>query len=278
MDRFDFFLEIKVLLVETRPFALRQHAVRDVHEERTTGLDDAVLVAAGLHPHIDPQGATVLAAEFHFPSGDGLAGQVLAVHFHAPTFPGRGIRHEGVDHRAHQLFHRKTEQLGQAAVGADDPPVGADDQVGIGRVLKQIAIAGLTGPELLFGPHPLQFGRGAGGEDAKNEATPRFRRHGPLVENRQVPQDLALAVQKRYGHVAVDAALDQGSCPREEFRNPRRVMDQPTAHDFGTRRPGEVILEVAPDPVALPEGKRADVRRSLGEFGDDRVGNVDGYR
>src|SRR5262249_54332031 len=53
-------------------------------------------------------------------------------------------------------------------------------------------------------------------------------------------------------------------------------MHQPAAHDFGTRGPGEVILEVDADPVALPEGKRADVRRRLGEFGDDRVVNVDG--
>jgi hypothetical protein len=119
---------------------------------------------------------------------------------------------------------------------------------------------------------------GPGGEDPKNEPTPRFRRHGPLIENRQVPQDLALAVQKRHGHVTVDAALDQRGCPGEMFRNPRRVMHQPAADDLGTRGPGEVILEVGADPVALPEREGADVRRGLGEFGDDGVVNVDGFR
>ncbi len=90
-----------------------------------------------------------------------------------------------------------------------------------------------------------------------------------------MPQDLAFAVQKRHGLVTVDTALHQRRRPGEEPRHPRRVMHQSAAHDVGARRPGAVILEVVRDVVALPEGEGADVRRGLGEFGDDRVVDVD---
>src|ERR1700687_850714 len=53
-------------------------------------------------------------------------------------------------------------------------------------------------------------------------------------------------------------------------------MHKPASHDLGTRRTGEIILEVFTEPVALPEGERAHVRRALGEFGDDRVMDVNG--
>ncbi len=169
MDRFDLLLEVQVMLLEARLFALREDPVRDVDKERAAGLHGCVLAAAGLHPDIDPQGPAVLAAEFQLPPRDRLAGQMLAVNFHTPLFPGRRIGHEGVDRCAHEFVDGITEHLRQMAVAALDPPVGADDQIGIGRVLIKIAIASLTLPEALFGPHPLPFGGGPGGEDAEDE-------------------------------------------------------------------------------------------------------------
>jgi hypothetical protein len=55
-------------------------------------------------------------------------------------------------------------------------------------------------------------------------------------------------------------------------------MHQPAAYNFGTWGSGEVILEVATNPVTLPEGQRTDVRRSLGKFGDDSIVNLHGFR
>ena len=107
---------------------------------------------------------------------------MLAVYFHTPHLPGRGIRHEGMDYRAHQLFHRKSEQLGQAAVGTENPTVRADDQIGIRRILKQIAIPRFTVLEAIFGPHPLQFGGRTGGKNPEQKQTARLRGHGSLVE------------------------------------------------------------------------------------------------
>ena len=53
-------------------------------------------------------------------------------------------------------------------------------------------------------------------------------------------------------------------------------MHQPAAHDFGAGRAGEVVFEVGDDPVALPKGQCANVRRSLRKIGDDGVTDVDG--
>jgi len=50
MCRFDLFLEVKVLLLETGPFSLSQHAGGDVDPDGTTGDDLAALSAYGLHP------------------------------------------------------------------------------------------------------------------------------------------------------------------------------------------------------------------------------------
>ena len=74
-----------------------------------------------------------------------------------------------MDQGAHQLLDRVAEHLGQAAVGADDPPVGADDQVGVGRVLIEVAVAALTVLEALLGPQALDLGGGEGGEDPQDE-------------------------------------------------------------------------------------------------------------
>ena len=62
MKRSDFFLKVEVMLLEASAFALGQHAVGDVHKERSAGQDGAVVAAAGLHPHIDPQRSAVLPA------------------------------------------------------------------------------------------------------------------------------------------------------------------------------------------------------------------------
>ena len=53
-------------------------------------------------------------------------------------------------------------------------------------------------------------------------------------------------------------------------------MHQSAVHDFGTRRPGEVVFEVVRESVALPEGEGADVRRGLGEFSNYGVVDIDG--
>ena len=129
-----------------------------------------------------------------------------------------------MDHGAHQLIDRIAEQLGQAAVGAEDARVGANNQVGTGGVFIEIAIAGLTVLDALFGPQPFQLGAGAGGENPKDEGATRFGRHGPFVENRQVSQDFAGTVHKRHGHVTVDAAAHQGRGLREKLGHATWVM------------------------------------------------------
>jgi len=72
------------------------------------------------------------------------------------------------------------------------------------------------------------------------------------------------------------ADVDQGPRPGEESRHSGRIMHQSAPHAFGTRRPGEVVLEIVRDPVAVPKAERADVRWGLGEFRDDGVADADG--
>src|SRR5262245_38407147 len=155
--RLDLLLEVEVLLVEAGSFALRQDAVGDVYPEGTGGPDGPVRAAAGLHPDLDPRGAAVLAAQFQFPPGDRLTRQMLAPHFQNPGFPLRGVRTEGRGQGTDHLLQGTTQQFGRAAVRVEDPPVGADEPVGVGRVVKKVAIARLTLAKLLFGPNPLEF-------------------------------------------------------------------------------------------------------------------------
>src|SRR5262249_54208009 len=155
--RLDLFLEVEVLLVEAGSFALRQDPVGDIDAEGTGGPDGPVRLAARLHPDLDPRGAAVLAAQLQFPPRDRLTGQMLAPHFQNPWFALRGVRPErrgqGTDH----LLQGTSQEFGRAAVGMEAPAVRADEPVGVGRVVKKVAVARLTILDPLLGPQALEL-------------------------------------------------------------------------------------------------------------------------
>src|SRR5262249_50735712 len=157
MVRLDLFLEVEVLLLEARPFALCQDPVGDVYPEGTCGPDGPVRAAAGLHPDLDPRGAAVLVPQFQFPPRDRLTRQMLAPHFHNAWFPLRGVRTETRGQGTDDLLQGTTQQFGRAAVGVQDPAVGTDEPVGVGRVVKQVTVARLTLLEPLLGTQPLEL-------------------------------------------------------------------------------------------------------------------------
>jgi hypothetical protein len=200
---------------------------------------------------------------------------VLAVHFQATRLPRWGIRQEGVDQGAYQLTGRVAEHLGQAAVGAKDPPVGADDQVGVGRVLIEVAVARLTFLEALLGAQALELGGRAGGEVAHDEQPARLRGHRPVVEDREEPQDAASVVVEGHGHVTVHTTLVQELAPGKALRHAGGEMRQAAAEDFASRCVGHVELPALHDMVVVPKGEDA-AELGLFEFGDADVVDVDG--
>src|SRR3954452_22093107 len=103
------------------------------------------------------------------------------MYFLAAGFPIRGVRQKRVNLCADQLFDGVTKQLGHAPVDVEDPQVSGDSQIGIGRILIKVAVAGFTLLELLFGPKALQLGRRAGGENPEDEESSRFRWQRPVV-------------------------------------------------------------------------------------------------
>src|SRR5262249_39813270 len=131
---------------------------------------------------------------------------MFAPHFQASWPPARRVRREGVAQLADYLFDGIANQLGPATVRAEDAPLGADDPISIGCVLEEIAIALLALAKPLLGPQPLELGGRTSSEDPQDEQPPRFRGHGPLVIDREGPQDMALAVRNRHGHVTFGVA------------------------------------------------------------------------
>ena len=77
---------------------------------------------------------------------------MLAPYFQNPGPPLRSVRTEGRGQGTDHLLQGTTQQLRRAAVGVEDPTVCTDEPVGVGRVVKQIAVAGLTLLESLLGP------------------------------------------------------------------------------------------------------------------------------
>src|SRR5262249_59086120 len=130
----------------------------DAPPEGPGGPDAPVRAAAGLHPYLDPRGAAVLVAQFQFPPRNRLTRQMLAPHFQNPWFPLRGVRTEGRGQGTDDLLQGTTQQFGRAAVGVQDPSVGTDEPVGVGRGVQKVAVASLTLAKLLFGPNPLEIG------------------------------------------------------------------------------------------------------------------------
>jgi hypothetical protein len=71
--------------------------------------------------------------------------------------------------RADHFVSRVAEQLGEAAVDVEDPPVAGDDRIGTRGVLVVVLISGLAFAEAALGAQPLELGRRAGGEDPQDE-------------------------------------------------------------------------------------------------------------
>ena len=143
--RFEFVLQVEVLLLQAGSFGLGEDAIGDVHPDRAAGPHLAVGPADRSHPQADPQRPAVLPAHLHFQPGQFLARQEPVEGFGVPRFSGRGVGEELGDWKALQFFRGKTDQLRRPAVGAENPAVNADGQIADRRFFVKIAKAPLTG-------------------------------------------------------------------------------------------------------------------------------------
>jgi hypothetical protein len=64
---------------------------------------------------------------------------MLARQFQTADRAGRCVGHEGVEDSPDQLAGGIAEELGHAAVDAEDPPVEVEEEIGVGRVFIQVA-------------------------------------------------------------------------------------------------------------------------------------------
>ena len=161
-------------------------------------------------------------------------------------------------------------------IDAEEPSIAADRHVGVGCLLVELAIAPLALHELLLDPQPLELDGGPRGEDPEDEEPAGLGRHGPLIEDRQVAEHPALAVEQRHAQVALDPQVDEQPVAREPLPDLLGMVAQPPAHDVLAGSPGQLEFEVLLDPAPAPVGERADSRRRPGELGDEGITDAEG--
>ena len=122
---------------------------------------------------------------------------------------------------------------------------------------------------------PLQDRGDAGGEDPQHVEMARLDGQGPVVEDREQADHVALAIEQRRPQVAFDPQPDERLRLREAVLHAEGMLAQPATHDILTRGAGEVILDILLDLSPRPEGERADARVHAGELGDGGEGHAD---
>src|SRR3954447_7507581 len=218
--RLDLFLEVEVLLLEAGALGLGGDPVGDIDPDRVDDGDPAISPAERPHPHADPQHAAGPAAHLQLQAGGLPAGEAGAERLFGP---GPAVRRLGEVRQhgpAHQLGCRHAEQLGGAVIDAEEPSIAADRHVGVGCLLVELAIAPLALHELQLDPQPLEFDGGPRGEDPEDEEPPGLGRHGPPIEDRQVAQHPAVAVEQRHAQVALDPHVDELPVARKPLPDP----------------------------------------------------------
>jgi len=90
--------------------------------------------------------------------------------------------------------------------------------------------------------------------------------HRLVVEHDKMPDYALLRVDERHAQVTHRAHVNHALVVGKNFREPVRNMTGPALRDFHAGRAGQVILEVLPEIVVLPEGQRASaqVRQTFG--------------
>ncbi len=272
----DLVLEIEVLLVQPRSFSLGEDTVGDIHPDGAARLDPLVGASDGLHPQADPERPAVAAMQCQFQPREFLAALKSVPQEGRLCRGGRRWGEKIEDRTTVHLVRRVTDHLRGPVIGAQDSPFAAHRQIAHRRLVVEIAIPTFALRQPFLGPQPFQLRSGPSGEDPENEQPPRLRRHRPLVKHGQMTEDLALAVQERDAHVAVDAQAHQRGRVREVLRHTCRVMDESPARDGVARRGRKVIFHVVDDPITRRKGDGAHPRIHVGELGDDGIGHIDG--
>src|SRR5262249_6395776 len=107
------------------------------------------------------------------------------------------------------------EHAQEYTVGADKTRLKVFFDVSDRGFLVQVPQALLTFAKLAFETQVHQFGGGPRPEDAKSEQRSRLLRHGTLVEDREVAEDLSFGIAQRRPEVTFDSPLDQESVVRK---------------------------------------------------------------
>ncbi len=171
----------------------------------------------------------------------------------------------------HQLRRRHAEQLGGPVVDAQEPLIGSDGHVGVGCLLVKIAVAPLALEETLLDPEALELDGRPGGEDPEDREPAGLGRQGPLVEDRQVAQHLALDVEQRHAEVALDPQIDEVLISGEFLADAAGMMAQSRADHVLAGGPGQVEFDIVQDRPFAPVRQGPRPHRRAVELGDEGV-------
>ena len=170
---------------------------------------------------------------------------------------------------------RITEELGGATVDIDQVKVSSERHVSIRRFLVQITVAALAFDQLLFDPQPFELDGRARGEDPKDEQQSRLGGHWPAMKDRQVPQDVSVAVEERHAQVAFDPHVDQILVKGKHLLDPAGVVAKASAHDVLAGCAVQVIFDVRTQALRPPVRDRPHASLDTGKLGDERVAHPD---
>ena len=127
----------------------------------------------------------------------------------------------------------------------------------------------------LFNPQPFELDGSPSGEDPKYEELAWLGRHGPLVVDREVPQDISFSVEQRHSEITLDPLVFEISIERKFLVDAKRVMAKASANHILTWCSDEVVLDVREDFAIAPVGQGPNSRGDAGEFGDEGMIHAD---
>ena len=100
--------------------------------------------------------------------------------------------------------------------------------------------------------------------------------HGPLVKNGQMPENGAVAVQKRHAEITLDPHFDQGTVAGKPRLDAEGMMAKISTHHILARRSSKVELDVFTEQTFAPIGQRTNACRHPGELGNKGIADSDG--
>ena len=245
----------------------------DRHDAATDGMTGSVELRGD--GDADPQRRAVGTACLELLAAHLLACEDPPAHLESCGDAARGIGVEVVERAADEELPGAAEHLGHGAVDAVDLALSRDvpvrDRSFVVEVAEEPLVLAQAPADLLA----LDLRARTSREDAQNRKTARIE-HRSSIEDRQVAEHDAVAVQERHAAVALRVPGGEPVVLGESLLHAVRVVRHlPAQHPFAGGA-GQRKLEVGEQLPVAPDRERTKHASVRVELGDERVGDAEG--